>query len=111
MNRVRLLVAVAAGGVAGADVFVSAVWPFPAPPPAIQIVAHVAVGAAWIGAGLVAWARRPELPIGALMTAVGFAWFLTAEPWWEAPLPATVFYLLGSLTLAVGVHAVLAFPS
>src|SRR4051812_26031356 len=111
MNRARLLVAVAAVGVAGADVIVSAVWPFPAPPSAIEIIAHVAVGAAWIGAGLVAWARRPELRIGVLMTAVGVAWVLTGDPWWEAPLPATLYYPLGSLTVAVAVHAVLAFPT
>src|SRR4051812_15980733 len=64
MNRIRVL-AVAGVGVAVADAIDAAVWPFPAPPPAIQIAAHAAVGAAWIGAGLVAWARRPELRIGA----------------------------------------------
>ena len=71
---------------------------------------HVAVAAAWIGAGLVAWARHPELRIGPLIAAVGFAWEFQ-EPWWTGAFPGTVGYLLQDLSLAVGTHAILAFPS
>ena len=35
-----------------------------------------AVGWSFVGTGLYAWRRRPESRIGALMVALGFAWFL-----------------------------------
>jgi signal transduction histidine kinase len=73
-------------------------------------VLYAAVGGVWIAAGLVAWARRPELRIGRLMSAVGFIW-LASKAWWPAPLPYTVHYVLSGLTLAVGLHAILAFPT
>ena len=36
------------------------------------------IGWSFIGTGLFAWWRRPENRFGALMTAVGFVWFLAA---------------------------------
>jgi signal transduction histidine kinase len=110
MSTRWVAVAIAGVGLVVADVLVSVLWPSPGPPP-IEIVAHVGFGVAWIMAGMVAAARRPELRIGALMAAVGFAWFLTHDLWWHSPLPSTAWYVLGGLTLAVAAHAVLAFPS
>jgi signal transduction histidine kinase len=108
MSRGWVLVAFAGSVLAVADAVVSAFWPIPLP--TFEVVLHVAIGAAWIGAGLVAWARHPELRIGPLMAAVGFAWYME-EPWWLAAVPNTLAFLLDDLGLAVGLHAVLAFPS
>lgn len=106
----RAWIAVAALGIvmAVADVVVSAAWPIAIPPAETAI--HVFVGVAWVGAGLVAWARHPELAIGPLMAAVGFAWWME-DPWWISSLPITIAALLESLVLPVALHAVMAFPS
>ncbi|MEA2364927.1 MAG: hypothetical protein QOE69_1000 [Thermoleophilaceae bacterium] len=42
---------------------------------ALAAVALV-VGWGFIGAGLFAWARRPNNSVGSLMVATGFAWLL-----------------------------------
>ena len=107
MSRGWIVTATAGTILAVADVLDSVFWPYPIS--TIEIVLHVAVGVAWIGAGLVAWARRPELRIGLLMAAVGIAWFWQ-EPWWSAAVPGTVSYVLGDLAFAIGLHAILAFP-
>jgi signal transduction histidine kinase len=68
-------------------------------------------GWAFIGAGILAWLRRPENNFGALMTAVGFSACLAAlrvstEPW--------VFVdglLFIALPYAILFHVLLAFPS
>jgi len=108
VSRGWIAMAIIGGGSAVADVVVFALWPYDLP--AVEVVLHVATGVAWVGAGLVAWARHPELRIGALMAAVGIAWFWQ-EPWWTTALRGTVGYLLANLALAVGLHAILAFPS
>jgi signal transduction histidine kinase len=107
MSRGWIITAAAGTVFAIADVFASAFWPYSVP--TIQIVLHTAVGVAWLGAGLVAWARRPELRIGLLMSAVGIAWFWE-QPWWSAALPSTLSYLLQDVSVAVALHAILAFP-
>jgi PAS domain S-box-containing protein len=68
--------------------------------------------AAWafIGSGLVAWARRPENRFGLLLTAVGMTWFLGALAESNSSIPFTLGSVLGGLYLAVFVHALLAFP-
>jgi signal transduction histidine kinase len=107
MSRGWIITATAGTVFAIADVFSSAFWPYPVP--TIQIVLHTAVGVAWLGAGLVAWARHPELRIGPLMSAVGIAWYWE-QPWWTGAVPTTLSYLLGNLSVAVALHAILAFP-
>jgi signal transduction histidine kinase len=77
----------------------------------VRIARHVAIGLAWIAAGLVAAWRRPSNRIGPLMAAVGFLWFLPDVNWWHSPLPYTVVLFLADLYLAVAAHVVLAFPS
>jgi signal transduction histidine kinase len=65
----------------------------------------------YVGAGLVAWARRPHNRMGPLLTAAGLAWI----GWglWTADVPflAAVGLLCGALPFAVMVHLLLAFPS
>ena len=57
----------------------------------------LAIGWGFIGTGLLAWWRRPENRTGALMVAVGFAWFLASLGGLEAPLLHTLGLLCGTL--------------
>ena len=88
----------------------------------------LAVGLAFIATGLVAWRRRPENRVGALMTAVGFAWFIGA---WGNLTDWNIFrqmfgasydhsngydmFRVGlwfeALSQAILVHLILAFPN
>jgi signal transduction histidine kinase len=69
------------------------------------------VGLVYVGAGLLAWGRRPHNRIGALLTAAGLAWI----GWglWAADIPVltALGLLCGPLPLAITVHLLLAFPS
>jgi signal transduction histidine kinase len=69
------------------------------------------VGWSFIGVGLYAWWRRPDNRVGALMTAVGFAFALGAMFESDAPLIYTIGVLVSSLYAAVIVHMLLAFPT
>jgi signal transduction histidine kinase len=53
--------------------------------PAWWIVTDGVSGIAFLLAGHVAWARRPDTRIGPLMTAIGFAWFIGT--WQASPDP------------------------
>jgi signal transduction histidine kinase len=69
------------------------------------------IGGAFIGTGLLAWARRPENRFGALMVALGFSYCLsglivTTQPW-----PFIAGLLLIALPYAVLFHILLAFPT
>ena len=69
----------------------------------------LAVGWTYIGAGLVAWWRRPQNRVGPLMTAVGFTWF--SGNFTAAPVP--LFVSLGTAVQVSGAflaHLVLAYP-
>jgi len=68
------------------------------------------LGWSWIGVGLYAWWRRPDNRFGVLMTAVGFAFFLTVLVSADAPALFTIGVLFSSLYLAVFVHMLLAYP-
>ena len=46
--------------------------------PLVPTVIFIAVMASWVGVGLYAWWRRPRNRVGMLMTATGFAVFLSA---------------------------------
>jgi signal transduction histidine kinase len=108
----RLIIGVAVAGVAVAAA--AALLPVLVPPhplPALRIVRHVAIGAAWIAAGLVAAWRRPGNWTGPLLAAVGFLWFLPNVAWWNSAVPFTLVNFVDGLYLAVAAHAVLAFPS
>lgn len=77
---------------------------------ASDLVRDLAVGWAYVVAGMVAWRRRPANHTGRLMVAEGITWFLgnlqgTSVPalfalgaWWEA------------LNMAVLLHLLLSFP-
>ena len=75
------------------------------------IVLALTLGWGFIAAGVYAWWRRPEQPVGQLMVLVGFLWFFgglsdTADPWLYA-----VGNVLGGLWAGALVYLLVAFPS
>ena len=114
MNRAqpRLLLSIAALGLlAAAGAIALVLTSDHEPHPAFTAVLGPVVGLTFIGAGLVAWWRRPDNRFGALMGAVGFTWFLGALSDANESGLFTLGCLLGSLALAAFAHAVLAYPT
>jgi signal transduction histidine kinase len=70
-----------------------------------------AIGLSYCGVGLFAWWRRPHNRFGALMTGVGFAWFLSALTASNDPWVYTLGIYLASLYLVLVGHMLLAFPT
>jgi signal transduction histidine kinase len=75
------------------------------------IAAHVAVGMSFILVGLLAWSRRPENRVGALMTATGFAYFLTDLGWIDTPATFIFADEWRGLFYAMLFWLLLAFPT
>jgi signal transduction histidine kinase len=71
------------------------------------------VGVAWafLGAGLIAWARRPENRLGPLLTAAGFVLLTRQFRYSHDPRAFTVFFAFSELSYALVAHSVLAYPS
>jgi signal transduction histidine kinase len=79
--------------------------------PGPSVALALTLGWAFIGAGLYAWWRRPENRVGALMTMVGFCWFLGALTSAETAGPFTLGLALSSLWIAALVHMLVAYPT
>ena len=79
--------------------------------PGPSVALALTLGWAFIGAGLYAWWRRPENRIGALMTMVGFFWFLGALTSTDSAWAFTIGLALSSLWIAALVHMLVAFPT
>jgi signal transduction histidine kinase len=69
------------------------------------------VGWSFIGTGLFAWWRRPGNRTGALMAAVGFAWFVAGLSDANDDFPHTVGLAVDALFPAFAGHLLLAFPT
>jgi signal transduction histidine kinase len=65
----------------------------------------------YIGAGLIAWWRRPDSRFGPLMVAAGFVNFLATLDWASAALPYTIGVALDLLAPVLFLHVFLAYPS
>ena len=76
-----------------------------------RALAQVAVGLAFLLAGLIAWWRRPANRLGALMVAAGFALLLRQLRYSNDALAFTLFFAFGDLGYALVGHAALAYPS
>jgi signal transduction histidine kinase len=74
-------------------------------------VAALVVGWGFIGVGLFAWRRRPDNRIGALMTATGFAWFVSAAGFSDLALVFTIGQVFGAVFLVVAIQLLLSFPT
>ncbi len=70
-----------------------------------------AVGWSFVGTGLYAARRRPESRTGALMTLLGFAWFLFTLDAANSPLVYTFALVAGGLWGALFLHLGLSFPT
>ncbi len=71
---------------------------------------NAALGGSFTGTGLYAWWRRPDNRSGALMTWVGFLWFLSALGFSDNTVAFTVGQFTEPLPVAALVHLVLAVP-
>jgi hypothetical protein len=90
---------------------IAAEWAFsrtgaPLPVPLLDL----AVGWAFVAAGLVAWRRQPGSRTGTLMVAEGASWFITNLQGSGVPALLVIGVWLGALNEAILVHLVLAFP-
>src|SRR3954468_15174618 len=79
--------------------------------PGLTAAIGAAIGLSYCGVGLFAWWRRPHNRFGALMTGVGFAWFLSALTASNDPWVYTLGIYLASLYLVLVGHMLLAFPT
>jgi signal transduction histidine kinase len=73
-------------------------------------VFSTALGGSFVGTGLYAWWRRPENHSGALMTWVGFVWFLSALSFSDAPALFVAGNFTEPLPIAALGHLLLAVP-
>jgi hypothetical protein len=78
---------------------------------AMDIVRDVAVGWAFVGAGLVAWRRGPRSRIGPLMVAEGLTWFIGNLQGTDVPRLVGAGVWLESLNDAILAHLVLSLPA
>src|SRR4051812_6806958 len=74
-------------------------------------VLDTALGASFVGTGLYAWWRRPHNRSGALMTWVGFLWFVTPLEFSDNTVIFTVGEFTDPLPIAALAHLVLAVPN
>ena len=73
-------------------------------------VAQVALGWAYLLAGLIAWTRRPGNRMGPLMVLAGFALLARQLRYSDDALVFTVFFVLGDIGYALVAHSALAYP-
>ena len=69
------------------------------------------LGFSFIGTGLYAWWRRPENRTGALMTFVGFLWFIAPLSFSDTQAVFAVGLFTDSIPIAALAHLMLAFPN
>ncbi|MBD0330247.1 MAG: sensor histidine kinase [Thermoleophilia bacterium] len=108
LNLIRLFLAV--GGVA-LGIVAYRVQVEDIASPGNRALATVAVGWAFLLAGLVAWSRRPANRLGALMLVTAFALLLRQLRYSDDPLVFTTFFALGDVAYALVGHCVLAYPT
>lgn len=71
---------------------------------------NLAVGWAAVGAGLVAWSRRPANRTGPLFVAVGFAWSIPNLQTFEEPFLVGLSVWLEGLHTKIFLHLAVVFP-
>src|SRR3954453_13777908 len=76
----------------------------------LTAVAAPFIGLSFSGTGVFAWMRRPHNRFGALMTAVGFAWFVSGLTEANDPFVYTAGVYLGPLWLLPLAHQPLPLP-
>jgi signal transduction histidine kinase len=107
-----VLVAIAVAGVAAASATLVLALTSPgADHIAIRVSLDDWVTLNYIGAGLIAWWRRPDSRFGPLMVAAGFGNFLATLNWASAAAPYTIGVALQLLPPVLFLHVFLAYPS
>ncbi len=108
LRRISLLAALAAGL---ADVALVLLFRRGAPSQiAYELIRDVGVSGSFVAAGIVAGARRPENPTGALMVVFGLAWSLHGIAAIPHPGAAAAWFAMATLPDAVLAHLILVFP-
>jgi signal transduction histidine kinase len=101
----RTLIALASGsGVAAIVVAIDDGLP-------LQSLLFLLVGWSFVASGCVAWSRRPENHVGALMLVIGLIWFVSQllRRWME-PVPLTIGIWLGDFWLLPLAYLLAGFP-
>ena len=107
-----VLVAIAVAGVAAAaTTLVLGVTSSEADHVGIRVFLDDWITLNYIGAGLIAWWRRPDSRFGPLMVAAGFGNFLATLNWASAAAPYTIGVALQLLPPVLFLHVFLAYPS
>jgi signal transduction histidine kinase len=76
----------------------------------VWMVFNATLGCSFVGTGLYAWWRRPDNRTGALMTWVGFLFFISAFEFSNNSALVTVGQFTDPLPIAGLAHLILAFP-
>ena len=79
--------------------------------PWYYVAAVLAVAGAFMGLGLLTWARRPANRVGPLLVAIGFAWLVPLLRYSPDSGPWTLALVLPTVHQALLVHLVFAYPS
>lgn len=80
-------------------------------PSGLETGLHLAAGLSFIFAGVVAWTRPPSARVGALMCAIGFAWFIGDLVYLPSSAAVTLGILEPTIVYALLAHLFLTFPS
>ncbi len=77
----------------------------------LQSQLFLLVGWSFVASGWVAWTRRPENHVGALMLVIGLIWFVSqCLRRWHEPVPLTAGIWLGDLWLLPLAFLLAGFP-
>jgi signal transduction histidine kinase len=107
----RALVALAVAGFALGLAALALVTTSDRDAPTAWVVLALTLGWGFAGAGIYAWWRRPENRVGALMTLVGFVWFLGSLSYADADWAFTIGLVVENLWVGALVHMLVAFPT
>jgi signal transduction histidine kinase len=82
-----------------------------APVPEVFAVLGLIIGWGFVGAGLFAWARRPDNRVGMLMTATGFAWLFAGLGLSDIGVLFALGSAFGAVYFATAIHMLLSAPT
>ncbi|MFG2003462.1 sensor histidine kinase [Spirillospora sp. NPDC048911] len=110
-SRRALWLVGAAGVAAGASTVVLARSSDHVERPGTQALLAIWIMIPYIGAGAVAWWRRPVSRLGPLMIAAGLAMWLGLLQWANDPVPHLIGHQFDMLPAVLFLHVFLAFPT
>ncbi len=106
MNRLGALALLVVGAALGVAAYRAQINALSSP----HAVAQVAIGWAYLLAGLVAWARRPANRMGPLLVLTGLALLARQLRYSDDPFLFTMFFILGDIGYALVALSALAYP-